>query len=276
MADDSDSLLREVDDELRREQMQKFWERYNGLILAAVAAVLIGVGGYKFWETRRTATAQAAGAEFSAAEDLAENKKSEDAQKAFTKIAETGPAGYAVLAKFQVAGAAAKAGKTADALAIYEDLAKNAAGDGLLKNYAQLQAASLRLADADYAEILSRLTPLAGDGAPFAGTAKELLGLAAIKAKKLDDARKYLEPLLIDPDASQTVQDRIKVLMGEIAAAELAKDPSVKAAQPAAAAPAAAAATPAAAPQAATTGGQPADAKKSDAAAPAAEPSGKK
>ena len=34
MADDNDSLLREVDEELRREQMQKLWQRYNGVILA--------------------------------------------------------------------------------------------------------------------------------------------------------------------------------------------------------------------------------------------------
>lgn len=258
MTDERDSLLREVDDELRREQMQKLWERYNGLIIAAVIAILVGVGGYRIWESRRISAAQSAGGEFVAAEELSENKKNDEAQKAYTKIAETGPAGYAALAKFQLAGAAAKAGKSDEALKIYEDLAKNAAGDSLLKSFAQLQAASLRLEDADYAEMLSRLTPLAGEGAPFATSAKELLGLAAIKAKKLDEARKYLEPLLIDPNASETEQDRIKVLMGEIATAELAK------AAPSGAAPAAEAAPKEAAPA------------KPEAAAPATPPAEKK
>ena len=69
----------------------------------------------------------------------------------------------------------------------------------LLKSFAQLQAASLRLPDADYAEIQNRLTPLAGEDAPFSKSARELLGIAAYKAKNYDDARKYLEPLLIDP-----------------------------------------------------------------------------
>ena len=50
MADDRDSLLREVDEELRREQMQKLWDRYNGLILGAAALVVLAVGGYKCLE----------------------------------------------------------------------------------------------------------------------------------------------------------------------------------------------------------------------------------
>jgi hypothetical protein len=75
---------------------------------------------------------------------------------------------------------------------------------------------------ADYAEIQNRLTPLMADGAPFANSARELLGLAAYKAEKYDDARKYLEPLLIDPNVSEDLQNRVKVIMGEIAAAQVA------------------------------------------------------
>jgi hypothetical protein len=48
-----------------------------------------------------------------------------------------------------------------------------------------------------------------------------LLGLAAYRAKKYDEARKYLEPLLIDPNASEAMQNRIKVVMAGIASAEV-------------------------------------------------------
>jgi hypothetical protein len=222
MADDNDSLLREVEDEIRRERMEKLWQQYNGIIFAAAALIILGVAGYKYMETRRIAAANIAGADFAAAQNLSDDKKKTEAEEAFKKIADTGPAGFAALAKLQLAGAQAKAGKTADAIATYDSLAKDSGSDNLLKSFAQLQAASLRMPDADYAEIQNRLTPLAADDAPFSKSAQELLGIAAYKAKKYDEARKYLEPLLIDPNAPQGMQERVKVVMGDIAAAEVA------------------------------------------------------
>jgi hypothetical protein len=221
MADQQDSLLREVEEEIRREQMEKLWQRYSGLIIAAAALLVLAVAGYKYMETRRMAAEEAAGADYMAAETLSDNKKKDEAEAAYKKIAEQGPPGYASLAKLHLAEAQAKDGKTADAVATYDALAKDSGADNLLKNFAQLQAASLRMADADYAEIQNRLTPLAGDDAPFANTARELLGVAAYKAGKYDEARKHLEPLLTDPNVSEAQQERVRILMSGIAEAEV-------------------------------------------------------
>jgi hypothetical protein len=234
MTDNDDSLLREVQEELRREQMEKIWKRYNGLILGVATLIVLSVAGYQWLEARRITTGETAGADFAAAETLSDDKKKDDAEKAFKAIADSGPAGYAALAKLHLASAEAKDGKTADAIATYDALAKQPGADDLLKNFAELQAASLRMADADYTEIQNRLTPLIGDNAPFANTAREFLGIAAYKNKKYDEARKYLEPLLIDPNASEDVQERVKIVMGEIAAAEVAANtPPAPAAGPA-------------------------------------------
>ena len=184
-------------------------------------SLILAVGGYKLLESRRIAAEQTAGAEFAAAENLSEQKKEDEAKKVFAKIAETGPTGYGAIAKLRVAGEQVKAGKIADAVATYDSLATQSGADELLKSFAQLQAASLRLPDADYAEIQNRLTPLAGDDAPYFKSARELLGIAAYRAKKYDEARKYLEPLLIDPNASEAMQNRVKVVMAGIASAEV-------------------------------------------------------
>lgn len=221
MADQQDSLLREVEQEIRREQMAKLWQRYSGLIVAAAAFLVLAVAGYKFFESRRIVAEQTAGADYSAAETLSDNKKKEEAEAAFKKIADEGPAGYGSLARLQLAAALLKDGKTADAIAAYDALAKESGADNLLKSFAQLQAASLRMPDADYAEIQNRLTPIAGDDAPFSKSARELLGVAAYKAGKFDEARKYLEPLLIDPNVPEALQERVKILMTGIAAAEV-------------------------------------------------------
>lgn len=267
MADDRDSLLREVEEELRREQMQKLWDRYNGLIIGAAALIVVGVGGYKFLESRRIAASQSAGSEFATALQLSEDKKDDEAVKAFDVIAQSGPAGYAALAKLNVAGAHARAGKTAEAVAVYESIAAQSGGDALLKNYAQLQVAALTLGEGDYTEQQNRLKPLATDGSPFKITARELQGLSAFKAGKLAEARQFLEPLLIDQNASRAIQERVKIVMAEIARGEAATAPAAapEAAKPAEAAPAATPAAPA-------NGAAPAEAAKpaTDADKPAA------
>lgn len=232
MADESDSLLREVDEELRREQMQKLWERYNGVILGGVALILLGVFGYKMLETRRISAMEASGADFSAALKLSDNLKADDALKAFEKIAKDGPAGYAALAKLHLAGAHTKAGRTADAIAAYQSVIDAPGSDSLLRNFAQLQVAALKLGEADFTEQQNRLTPLTGEDSPFKITARELLGLSAFKAGKFDEARKNFEPLLIDPNASRAIQDRVKIVMGEIARAETSKSAPVNVTPP--------------------------------------------
>ncbi len=222
MADDRDSLLREVEEELRREQMQKLWDRYNGVILGVAALIVLAVGGYKYLEGRRITDAEARGADFSAAVQLADAKKTDEAIAAFEKIASSGQSGFASLAKLHIAGAHLKADKPAEAIAAFERLTNDGGADQLLKNYAQLQIASLKMADGNFSDIQNRLTPLTVEGSPYKTTANELLGLAAFKAGNFEIARKHLEPLLIDPAASQAIQERIKVVLGEIAAKELA------------------------------------------------------
>lgn len=224
MANDGDSLLREVDEELRREKMERLWQRYNGLILGAAAVVIAGVAGYKFLESRRLSATYTAGSQFNAAVELANQNKREEAVKAFQQIAETGPHGYATLAKLHIAGAYVKDGKTAEAVAAFDALAADPSVDQLLKNFAQLQAASLRMDQADFTEMQNRLNSLTGESSPYKVSARELLGFAAFKAGKLEEARKLLEPLLIDQNATRAIQDRIKVVMAEITSAELAKE----------------------------------------------------
>ena len=234
MTDERDALLREVDEELRREQLQKLWERYNGLILGGAALIVALVAGYKVLEQKRIHAAETAGAEFAQALELADEAKTDDATKAFERIAATGPRGYASLAQLHLAGAKVRDGKSDEAIKLYQALADEPGADQLLKSFAQLQVATLRMGNADFTEMQNRLNSLTGDQSPYKVSAKELLGLAAFKAGKYDEARKLLEPLLIDPAASRPIQERIKVIMAKIAESEIAAAPAVPAAQPAA------------------------------------------
>ena len=62
-------IFNEVDEEVRREQLKKLWERYGILIIALAVLFVAAVGGwrgYQWWEAKKAAEA---GAAFEAAVD---------------------------------------------------------------------------------------------------------------------------------------------------------------------------------------------------------------
>jgi hypothetical protein len=223
MAHQDDGFLREVEEELRRERLEKIWRQYGTYILIVAALIVFGVLGYKYWENSRMVAAQSMGARYEGALHLLSEGKEASAAKEFETLALDGAGGYAALARLQLAGALLKEGKKSEALAAYEALANDRSGDPMLKSYGALQAAALRLGEADFTEMQNRLNPLMGDDSPWRYSARELMGLAAFKAGKSDEARTLLTPLLVDQKTPQSINDRVQIVLAEIATAEIVR-----------------------------------------------------
>ena len=228
MVDRTDTFVREVDEELRREQIKKIWDTYGLYIVALVATVLASVLGYQYWQGRQVAASEAAGARFQAASRLAAEGKADEALAAFSGLAQDGSKGYQTLARFRVAGAQIKAGKPAEALAAYEAIARDAGVDPLLTEFAAVQAAMLRLDSADWTDMENRLTPLMGERSYWRAMARETLGLAAYKAGKTEEARKLFEQTLGDRTAPPSVSERALLMLSLLTDAEAAKSAVVE------------------------------------------------
>jgi hypothetical protein len=222
MADQTDSFLREVQEDIRRERLVAIWSRYGTYIVAAAVLLVAAVGAYKFAEHRRIQSTEAAAARFEDAVRLATAGKQDAAEKAFAEIAGDAPRGYAALARIRATGLLAKAGKTGEAIAAYDALAKDASLDDLLRDYASLQAAMLRVDSADWTEMQNRLNDLTNDKNPWRASARELLGMAAYKAGKTEEARKAFSQLLSDRSTPPSLIERSQLMLGMLAEAELA------------------------------------------------------
>ena len=48
-----DSFLREVDEELRRDQLTGFWKRYGRWIIAGIGLGLAALAGWLVWQDRQ-------------------------------------------------------------------------------------------------------------------------------------------------------------------------------------------------------------------------------
>jgi len=141
-------IFREVDEDVRRDKAAEFWSQYQTYVYVAAAVIVLATAGYRFYDYRRTAAAEAAGAAFQQALKLDAEGKSADAKTSFTQLQNDAPAGYRVLARFAAAADVVKADPKAGAEA-YDALANDSAVDPLFREAARLRAALARLDSGD-------------------------------------------------------------------------------------------------------------------------------
>ena len=210
-------IFKEVDEEVRRDRAIEFWSKYQGYLIAAALLVVAAAGGWRYNENRKRALAEDAGARYEAALQLARESKPAEADGAFQEIIKQSPAGYVLLARFRGAAEVATTDKD-KAVAIYDGLVNDDSVDALLRDIARLRAAMLRIDDADPAEVKRRLEPLAAPGQPFRNSARELLAFAAFKTGDLEAAGRWLDAIVVDSLAPQTIRQRAEALLGLVSA----------------------------------------------------------
>ena len=210
---DSDNIFREVEEDLRREQLARMWDKYGVYILIAAAAVILLVGafnGYRWYQNKR---AVENGALFDQARAQVEEQKFGDAQAALSKLTKDAPGGYRVLSKLELAAINAKQGKKAEAVALYDEVAADSNADGILKDFAKVQAAALRLDEADEAEITRRLDKVDADSNPWRYSARELLALSAYRSGNVAESEKLFTRILSDPFAPGEMRKRAESML---------------------------------------------------------------
>ena len=175
-------IFREIDEEIKREQFAKLWDRYGALLLGAALAIILSVAGYKYWKHQQAQDAQTYGSRFMDALDLAGAGKKGLAELSFSQIAQEGPSGYAMLSNMREAALKASSGKLDEARQQYDaSWPKTALWIRFFKDFSRIQAAMLRVDKADEAEMKSRLGRawLNGTGS-WRHSARELLGLCGL------------------------------------------------------------------------------------------------
>jgi hypothetical protein len=210
-------IFHEVDEEVRREQLKKLWDRYSIYLIALAVLVVAGIGawrGYEYWVAKRAA---AAGAAFETAMTLSGDGKYAEAEAAFAKVAADSPEGYRALARMRAAGALAQI-KPADAIKAYDELATDASLGAIWQDLAAIRAGLLLLDTASLSDMRRRLDQLAEPTRSFRHSARELLALSAWRNHDLSAAKRYLDMIASDAESPIGTRTRADVLSGLIAA----------------------------------------------------------
>lgn len=210
-------IFQEVDEEVRREQLKKLWQRYGNYVVAACVLVVAAVGawrGYDWWQTKK---AGETGAAFENAVMLAESGKHQEADAAFAKIASDGTASYRVLARLRQAAELAQTDKKA-AVGAYDEVAADKSVGQVIQDLAAVRAGLLLVDSTPYPEMRTRLEPLTAADRTFRYTARELLALSAWKSGDMAAARQWADMIVTDPQSPPSSRSRAEVLTELISA----------------------------------------------------------
>jgi hypothetical protein len=204
-------LFNEVDEDLRREQLKKLWDRYSLLIIAGAILIVASVGGWRGYQYFEAKKAAEAGAAFNAASDLAEQNKHAEAEAAFAKLLATAPSGYRTLARLRLAAEIAVRDVPAGAKA-FDEIAADAAVPAVERELARLRAATLLVETASYPDMTQRLETAAAPTGVYRHSARELLALSAWRTGDAASARKWLEMIATDAETPSSLRQRAEAL----------------------------------------------------------------
>lgn len=173
-------ILREIDEELRRENLLKLWTKYGRYVIAGVVVVLAIAGGVVLWRNHVSEQHKAESTRYYGALGLASENKTKEAAELFTSIAQGG-GGYGRLAEFERAELLAKGGDQKAAEAIYQKIASSDP-DPEFRDLAILLSIMHQPVETDAKATIARLEPLTASGRPWRTTALELTAAAQLRA----------------------------------------------------------------------------------------------
>ena len=232
--DPAESFVREVDENLRRDQMRDMAKAYGTWIIAAAILFLVAVGGYLYWQDRQQKQAMEQGEALSAALDKAGSGNTKAAQAELGPLTESSNDVVRASAELGRAALALRQNDRKTAIYIYHRLA---ADDGLPQPYRDLATIRGTMTEYDSLkpdEVIARLSPLAVQGKPFFGTAGEMVALAMLAKGDRNGAGQLFARIAADRQVPNSIRSRSVQFAGSLgvdASASLPLDPAAIPAQ---------------------------------------------
>ncbi|MGC2415337.1 MAG: tetratricopeptide repeat protein [Stellaceae bacterium] len=200
-------IFREIDEELRRDNLLKLWQRYGKYVIGVAVLAIVIAGGIVAWRDHQASERRAQGERYSSALALARAGKDGEAAKLFALLAGEG-GGYSLLAAFEKAELLAKSGDKKAAVAAYDELAGASGIDPEFRSLAVLLSVTEGLAEGDASAAIERLKPLTASDNPWRASALDLTAAAKLKAGDRGGALAIYKELADDLAAPQGLRAR--------------------------------------------------------------------
>ncbi|MES2137515.1 MAG: tetratricopeptide repeat protein [Pseudomonadota bacterium] len=214
--DISETFLREVDENLRRDRARDFLKAYGKWLIAAIILFLAASGGFIWWTQHKQE--QSAGQ----VEQLAQIYKDvgagnlSKAPQQLDALASSGSKAVRASALFTRAAVAIQQNDLKLATAKYRELATDSSLPQAYRDAALIRQTALEFDQLAPQEVITRLQPLAKPGEPWFGSAGEMTALALIKQGKKPEAGRLFAQIAKEKNAPDSLRARAVQIAGSL------------------------------------------------------------
>ena len=221
----NESFLREVDENLRRDQARDFAKKYGAWLIAAVVLFLAAVGGWLYWQQYQQKQAEAQSEELTKIYSQIGAGQTKQAQQGLQGLESSGNSVVRTLALLTEAAVALDANDKATAIAKYNAVANDSRAPQPYRDVALIRSVGMQFDQMKPEDVISRLQPLTKPGEPWFGTAGELTAMAYIKQGNRAAAGKLFAAIAADNNAPPTLRSRSAQIAGTLGVDAVAPPP---------------------------------------------------
>ena len=225
--DSGETFLREVDENLRRDQLQDMAKKYGAWIGAAVVLLLVAVGGWIYWQDRQEkAAAQDSEVLAQIYADIGAGRVANVPQRLDALAVESDGAlkASAMLAR---AAVAVEQNDRAAATAKFNQVAADEDLPQPYRDLGLIRATAMEFDTIRPEQVIARLQPLTKPGNPWFGSAGELTAMALIKQGKKLEAGRLFAAIAADQQVPESIRARSVQIAGTLGVDASASMPAI-------------------------------------------------
>jgi len=206
------SLMSEIESDMRDDQLQQIWGKYKNGVIGSVVALILGVAGFQYLDSIDQARLNDQANAFSQAlEDLSVDN-ADTALKTLRGVSEQG-GNYGALADLRRAAVLIEQGDANEALGIYRNLSSDTSVDSAFTHLAGLLWALHGMETEDPDALEAVLMPLTNPSNAYTYSASELLAVLYAKRGEMQQAIAILEGLVAEVGTPSSVRVRAQELI---------------------------------------------------------------
>lgn len=206
--DITDTFVREVDENLRRDTLRDFAKKYAGWLVAAVVLFLAASGGWIYWRDYQAKRSEQSVEKLAQIYTDISMGKAPTAAARLDALSDNSAKAARASAQFGRAAVALEQDNAKLAIAKYREIA---ADDGLPDSFRELALIRQTALEFDALkpdEVIRRLQPLAKRGTPWFGSAGEMTAMALLKQGKKAQAGALFADIARDTQAPDELRAR--------------------------------------------------------------------
>jgi hypothetical protein len=212
----NETFYREVDEELRRDQLASVWKRYGWAIVGGIVLLLAIIGGVIWWQNHKQARAGEQGEILTGVFADIQGGKTNTVAPRLDQLAEEGTPGYRAAALLTKADVAIQSNNDAAAIAAFKAIAENDEFAEPYRHLALIRQTAIEFDRLPPAQVIQRLQPLAQAGNPWFGSAGEMVGLAYLKQQQPAQAARIFAAMANDKTLARSLRSRAVQMAGAL------------------------------------------------------------